>query len=122
MNSLQKFYHWIAHSPSLFKPTLPFVTFESVPHTPLLNTELYTGNPRLGFLYQHLCTKFLNSSPRYQVVAEEIQLNEITGRTIGAVDLILKNLESSSMNTGKLLLNFIYSTKEFGMVLTRTIN
>ncbi|TOH24507.1 DUF1853 family protein, partial [Vibrio parahaemolyticus] len=54
-------------------------------------SEEYQGNPRLGFLYQHLCTAALANSEEYEILAEEIQLNDSDGKTIGAIDLILKN-------------------------------
>ena len=97
MNSLQRFYQWIACTPPLFKLQTPFVTVEDLLASPLSDNEDYDGNPRLGFLYQHLCTKLLTCSPRYELVAEEIQINGKTGRTIGAVDLILKNQETNCL-------------------------
>ncbi|WP_047045086.1 DUF1853 family protein [Vibrio mexicanus] len=106
MNSLQKFYHWIANTPPLFKAKPPFTTFESIPHTSLADEERYEGNPRLGFLYQHLCTRLLSSSPRYEILAEEIQLNDATGRTIGAVDLILRNQEQKSHEHWEVAIKF----------------
>ncbi|HCH01657.1 MAG TPA: DUF1853 domain-containing protein [Vibrio sp.] len=50
----------------------------------------YSGNSRLGFWYQHLCHQYFASHPSYQIVAEEIQLNH-QGRTIGALDFVLRN-------------------------------
>ncbi|USD41892.1 DUF1853 family protein [Vibrio sp. SCSIO 43135] len=90
MNSQQRFYHWIANTEPLFEITPPF---ESLQH---LNTLLpqdlgYDGNPRLGFLYQHLCTQLLTSSNQYTLELEEIQINRDNGQTLGAIDLILNN-------------------------------
>lgn len=42
-------------------------------------------------MYQHLCTAALANSEQYEIIAEEIQLNDSDGKTIGAIDLILKN-------------------------------
>ncbi len=42
-------------------------------------------------MYQHLCTAALANSEEYEILAEEIQLNDSDGKTIGAIDLILKN-------------------------------
>lgn len=106
MNQLQRFYHWIASSPPLFQLRPPFVTLEDLPVAPLCESEEYSGNPRLGFLYQHLCTAVLSQSPRYQLIAEEIQLNDSHGRTIGAVDLILKNNESGQIEHWEVAIKF----------------
>ncbi|OIQ26090.1 DUF1853 family protein [uncultured Vibrio sp.] len=91
MNQLQRFYQWIASTPSLFQPQPPFVDFIDVDAPPLPATEIYEGNRRLGFLYQHLCTKLIDNIPRYQVELEEIQLNTPSGKTLGAIDFILHN-------------------------------
>ncbi|MDV6253102.1 DUF1853 family protein [Vibrio sp. EA2] len=106
MNQLQRFYDWIASSPPLFQLRPPFATLEDLSVTPLCESEEYTGNPRLGFLYQHLCTAALANSHRYQVVAEEIQLNDTNGRTIGAVDLVLKNTESGQLEHWEVAIKF----------------
>ncbi|ELB2893219.1 DUF1853 family protein [Vibrio alginolyticus] len=106
MNQLQRFYQWIATSPPLFKLRPPFATLEDLTVTPLKNTEQYNGNPRLGFLYQHLCTAVLSSSERYQVIAEEVQLNDIEGKTIGAIDLVLRNTESNQIEHWEVAIKF----------------
>lgn len=106
MNQLQRFYQWIATSPPLFQLRPPFVTLEEVSAPPLCAFEEYKGNPRLGFLYQHLCTTLLSNSHHYQIVAEEIQLNAPDGRTIGAVDLILKNTESGQVEHWEVAIKF----------------
>ena len=48
----------------------------------------------------------LSNSERYQVVAEEIQLNDHTGRTIGAVDLMLQNTESGQLEHWEVAIKF----------------
>lgn len=106
MNSLQRFHQWIANTPPLFKLKEPFVTVEDIPTLPLSDNEEYDGNPRLGFLYQHLCTKLLTCSSRYELIAEEIQLNDTTGRTIGAVDLILENQETNQHEHWEVAIKF----------------
>ncbi|ALR16171.1 DUF1853 family protein [Vibrio natriegens] len=106
MNQLQRFYDWIATSPPLFQLRPPFATLEDLSVAPLCESEQYSGNPRLGFLYQHLCTAVLSHSERYQVVAEEIQLNDHTGRTIGAVDLVLQNTESGQLEHWEVAIKF----------------
>ncbi|PFG46033.1 hypothetical protein ATG66_3127 [Vibrio sp. ES.051] len=106
MNQLQRFYQWIVSSPPLFQLCLPFATLEHLSITPLDNSEQYHGNPRLGFLYQHLCTSALVSSNRYQLIAEEIQLNDANGRTIGAIDLMLKNKEDDRLEHWEVAIKF----------------
>lgn len=106
MNSLQRFYQWIANTPPLFKVTPPFITVDNIPTLPLSRDETYNGNSRLGFLYQHLCTKLLADSSRYEFIADEIQLNDSKGRTIGAVDLILKNLEDEEYEHWEVAIKF----------------
>ncbi|EKO3811075.1 MULTISPECIES: DUF1853 family protein [Vibrio] len=106
MNSLQRFQQWIANTPPLFKLKSPFVTVKDIQTQALPDNEEYDGNPRLGFLYQYLCTKLLTCSPRYELVAEEVQLNDATGRTIGAVDLILKDVESNQHEHWEVAIKF----------------
>ena len=106
MNSLQRFQQWIANTPPLFKLKSPFVTVKDIQTQALPDNEKYDGNPRLGFLYQYLCTKLLTCSPRYELVAEEIQLNDATGRTIGAVDLILKDVENNQHEHWEVAIKF----------------
>jgi hypothetical protein len=106
MNSLQRFYQWISDTPPLFKLNAPFVTMENIPTRALVENEEYDGNPRLGFLYQYLCSKLLENSPRYELIAEEIQLNNQSGQTIGAVDLILKNRETNALEHWEVAIKF----------------
>lgn len=90
MNTLERFYHWVHKTPSLFKLTKPFVDVTQLDFAPLHQQE-YKGNPRLGFLYQYLCTELLTNSPQYSLLEEEIQINKPSGQTLGAIDLILRN-------------------------------
>ncbi|MEF1256152.1 MULTISPECIES: DUF1853 family protein [unclassified Vibrio] len=90
MSQLERFYHWIAAAPSLFELKAPFESLEHLIPPPLEASE-YRGNPRLGFLYQYLCTELLKHSGHYQLEAEEIQVNQPSGQTLGAIDLILSN-------------------------------
>ncbi len=106
MNQLQRFYQWIASSPPLFQLQDPFVSLDNLSVDPLCKFEEYNGNPRLGFLYQHLCTAVLTNSNQYQLIAEEVQLNGPDGRTIGAVDLVLKNIESGQIEHWEVAIKF----------------
>lgn len=105
MNQLQRFSTWIANSPSLFELTPPFVSLEDIDVKPLLNSE-YTGNPRLGFLYQHLCTELLQQSGRYSIVLDEAQIHHDNGQTLGAIDLILKNQQSNQLEHWEVAIKF----------------
>ncbi|NRF15698.1 DUF1853 family protein [Vibrio coralliilyticus] len=105
MNQLQRFYHWIASSPSLFTLTPPFESLQTLPVHPLSDPN-YHGNPRLGFLYQHLCTELLVNSGRYSVELEEVQIHRENGQTLGAIDLILKNESSNQLEHWEVAIKF----------------
>ena len=92
MHSLQRFYHWIAKTPSLFEVKPPFEDLSSL-SIPAYQEDEYQGNPRLGLIYQYLCTKLLTQSGQYSLLDEEIQINKPCGQTLGAIDLILTNHE-----------------------------
>lgn len=85
--------HWVSTTPTLFQgegvvaARTPFL-----PNVPTLKEE-YRGNPRLGFLYQHLCSLLFTLNPTYSAVSEEIQLNE-AGSTLGSLDFVIKNKRS----------------------------
>ncbi len=78
---------------------------------PLLNDGLnivsdhYDGNPRLGFLYQELCKRLFDIHPDYQVVAEEIQLQQ-DKRTIGAIDFLLENSQNNGIEHWEVAIKF----------------
>lgn len=105
MNQLQRFSQWIANSPSLFELSTPFVSLQHLPLT-ITDALSYQGNPRLGFLYQHLCTDLLARSSRYTVELEELQLNRENGQTLGAIDLILRNNVDNSYEHWEVAIKF----------------
>lgn len=90
MNSLQRFYQWIINTPALFQLQPPFEDFSKLSIPPLADDKHYCGNPRLGFLYQYLCTHALQQSQHYDLSLEEVQINAPSGQTLGAIDLILE--------------------------------
>ena len=92
MNPLQHFSQWIINTPSLFEAKTPFVTLQTLEVDPTRTLE-YSGNPRLGFIYQHLCTELLSHCEQYSIELEELQVNRENGQTLGAIDLILQNKE-----------------------------
>ncbi|UPQ87308.1 DUF1853 family protein [Vibrio sinaloensis] len=105
MNALQRFYHWIHETPSLFTLTPPFVDLKGLAIGPLQQMD-YQGNPRLGFIYQHLCTELLSNSEKYSLLEEEIQVNNPSGQTLGAIDLILDNLETQRQEHWEVAIKF----------------
>ncbi|NOI81382.1 DUF1853 family protein [Vibrio tubiashii] len=115
MNALQRFYHWVHETPSLFNLTPPFVDVKALNITPLKQDD-YQGNPRLGFIYQHLCTELISNSSKYSLLEEEIQINKASGQTIGAIDLILDNLESHQKEHWEVAIKFylLYSGTWYG--------
>ncbi|KHT46293.1 DUF1853 family protein [Vibrio sinaloensis] len=105
MNALERFYHWVHETPSLFEITPPFVDIKALNITPLKHDD-YQGNPRLGFIYQHLCTELLRNSEEYSLLEEEIQINKTSGQTLGAIDLILKNRQSQQNEHWEVAIKF----------------
>ncbi|WP_372586273.1 DUF1853 family protein [Vibrio aestuarianus] len=87
LNSLT---NWVSTTPALFHhkgvvaAQHPFM--QDIPQL----KEGYAGNPRLGFIYQHLCSLLFKLDPTYSAVSEEIQLND-SGTTLGALDFVVKN-------------------------------
>ncbi|NLS11583.1 DUF1853 family protein [Vibrio sp. SM6] len=106
MSSLMQFAHWITGNPSLVKEDGIFCS----PHTlglsapPSLPT--YQGNPRLGFVYQSLISSLLQNTPRYTRVAEELQLNDQHGRTVGAIDFLLRDNDSQQIEHWEVAIKF----------------
>ncbi|RTZ15375.1 DUF1853 family protein [Vibrio aquaticus] len=105
MNTLERFYHWVHETPSLFKLTKPFVDLTQFDLTPLRQQE-YQGNPRLGFLYQYLCTELISNSRQYSLLEEEIQINKPSGQTLGAIDLILRNNDTTQNEHWEVAIKF----------------
>ncbi|WP_070962755.1 DUF1853 family protein [Vibrio sonorensis] len=105
MNSLQRFYHWIANSPALLETTYPITDFAHLPVPALESSVRYNGNPRLGFVYQHLVNQVLLNSKRYSIELEEIQLND-SGRTLGAIDMIVKDKITNKLEHWEVAIKF----------------
>jgi hypothetical protein len=87
---LTRFSDWVINRNGLLQPTSiianpsPFLGLSP-------NSQVrYSGNPRLGFIYQHLCYQLFAQSPHYQILAEEIQIQH-KQRTLGAIDFIIKD-------------------------------
>ncbi len=103
---MKAFFNWIVHTPSLFHTTPPFEDFTAFdasiePKHPLN----YQGNQRLGFVYQYLCAQVFESSERFAIREEEIQINQ-QGKTLGAVDFILEDRQSKQMQHWEVAIKF----------------
>ncbi|MFW7523867.1 DUF1853 family protein [Vibrio ostreicida] len=105
MNQHQRFYDWIASTPPLFKTVGPFANLQELDIEPFQLAN-YEGNPRLGFLYQHLCTELLSHCTRYSVELEELQINHASGKTLGAIDLILHNHQNNRREHWEVAIKF----------------
>lgn len=105
MSPYQRFYHWIATTPPLFECIAPFESLQELAFSPT-DTSDYSGNPRLGFLYQHLCTELLTNTSSYSVELEEVQINKDNGQTLGAIDLILNNHQTRRQEHWEVAIKF----------------
>jgi hypothetical protein len=106
MASLQRFFQWIMESPPLLEckqPVSDLTQFSSPLALP--NDHQYQGNPRLGFVYQHLCQTLIENSPHYSIAHDEIQIN-VDGRTLGAIDFILEDKRSAHLEHWEVAIKF----------------
>lgn len=65
----------------------------------------YHGSRRLGFYYQWLWRELIIHHPDYHLIAEEIQVSE-EGRTIGAVDFLVKNRVANTLEHWEVAIKF----------------
>ena len=106
MTALQRFYQWVIDSPPLLEikpPISDLSAFSS--HHAIDSSHTYDGNPRLGFLYQHLCEQVITASPNYSIKHDEIQIN-VEGRTLGAIDFILEEESSQKLEHWEVAIKF----------------
>ena len=80
---------WIITTPSLLIGATPIELFSPFSQPSPEQLAPYTGNRRLGFLYQHLCSVLFHHSDHYLAVHEELQINH-QGKTLGAVDFVVE--------------------------------
>ncbi|MFB9133561.1 DUF1853 family protein [Vibrio olivae] len=105
---MQHFYQWVIETPALFEleQSAPFTSFE---HLGLSQQRpeamVYQGNPRLGFVYQYLCDQVLKHSSQFEVVEQEIQLNQ-NGKTLGAIDFIVRDHQQSQLQHWEVAIKF----------------
>jgi len=105
MNELARIAQWIQKTPSLFADSAPVIQSCPVQNVDLDWPDQYQGNPRLGFLYQYILSQLFSNSNNYQLMAEEIQLSA-EGRTLGAIDFIVKNLVNSHVEHWEVAIKF----------------
>ncbi len=116
---LQTLYQWIITRPSLFAgngaENAPFYDFSGAQVSVAPESLHYQGNPRLGFIYQHLCAEVLQHSPRYKLCGEELQLNS-QGRTLGAIDFIVQDKASGQFEHWEVAIKFylLHQQKWYG--------
>ncbi len=86
-----RFINWIISTPSLFD--VDDIIVSRAPFTRKVTgvSDKYEGNPRLGFIYQTLCSRLFAGSEQFKLLAEEIQINQ-DGKTVGAIDFIVENM------------------------------
>ncbi|MCL9773225.1 DUF1853 family protein [Vibrio sp. S4B1] len=103
---LPEFATWISQVSSLTygDPRLETKLPPSADFVPL-DTAPYHGNPRLGFLYQELCRRHFEQHPDYDVVAEEIQLQQ-DKKTLGAIDFLISNKRQSTLEHWEVAIKF----------------
>ncbi|WP_232313166.1 DUF1853 family protein [Enterovibrio coralii] len=90
-DQVQRDLAWIRHASSVVEldPTL-YVSRDFWNKLPDIPAASYEGGHRIGFYYQWLIQQCLKASADHSLVAEEIQVED-EGRTIGAVDFVVKN-------------------------------
>ena len=83
---------WIITTPSLLLGSVPIEVFSPFSQPSPQDLPAYTGNQRLGFLYQYLCSVLFRHCNRYVAIEEELQINH-QGKTLGAVDFVVETQE-----------------------------
>lgn len=102
---LEQIANWIITRPGLIQGDSVIVGKAPFSHSQLSFNNDYQGNPFLGFIYQHVCAELFNSSPNYQLLAEEIQLIQ-DKETIGAIDFIAKNNQTRNIEQWEVAIKF----------------
>ncbi len=114
-NNIQKLSDWVINTPTLFKLNDPVHEVAPFSHISQKSICPYSGNPRLGFVYQYVCQQLFQLSGRYSIIKEEIQLHQ-HGRTLGAIDFILKNQETQAIEHWEVAIKFylLHNTLWYG--------
>ncbi|MCG7495778.1 DUF1853 family protein [Vibrio sp. Of7-15] len=97
---------WVIKTPTLFSPPLPFCEIDWIQEFKHSNIDhLYSGPNRIGFYYQWLWLHLIQQSSRYQLIAEEIQLNDKT-KTIGALDFLVEDTHNNQIEHWEVAVKF----------------
>ncbi|MBD1559120.1 DUF1853 family protein [Vibrio sp. S9_S30] len=102
---LNKLLHWVASTPTLFNLSPPVCENSPFSQDIPSRMNVYTGNQRLGFVYQYACRCLFQTSSKYKLLGEEIQLQQ-DGRTLGSIDFILENRESQTIEHWEVAIKF----------------
>ncbi|MCL9782583.1 DUF1853 family protein [Vibrio sp. S4M6] len=105
MTPLTRIAQWVQNTPSLFKHNAPVWQASPVQNVQMDWPESYQGNPRLGFVYQYIFSQLFSQANNYQLLAEEIQLNQ-NGKTLGAIDFIVNNLALNQVEHWEIAIKF----------------
>ncbi|MGF1764371.1 DUF1853 family protein [Aliivibrio kagoshimensis] len=97
---------WIIHSPSLFIDpiVLNVGNLNGIHFQPFISGSYGLSN-RLGFYYQWLWKQVIEQSAHYDLIAEEVQINH-EGRTIGAIDFILREHATQQLEHWEIAVKF----------------
>lgn len=102
---IKKLMQWVVTTPPLFQGSEPIVSKVPFLLPSYKQWPMYEGNSRLGFIYQYLCLQLFTTSPRYNAVSEEIQLNQ-HGTTLGSIDFIAKNRKTEQYEHWEVAIKF----------------
>ncbi|MCE0494551.1 DUF1853 family protein [Vibrio salinus] len=102
---LDQIANWIMTHPGLLQGNSVIADNAPFSSVPLSMHHAYQGNPRLGFIYQHVCSELFNASPEYQLLAEEIQLIR-DKKTLGAIDFIAHNIRTQHIEHWEVAIKF----------------
>ncbi|MFA0447905.1 DUF1853 family protein [Vibrio breoganii] len=115
VSTLSQFADWIATTPPLLHGDEIIV--EALPFQTLCAEKMhtYTGNPRLGFIYQYLCEQLFIHHPSLSITTTELQLSD-NGRTIGELDFILHNHQHDRFEHWEVAIKFylLHGDKWYG--------
>ncbi|MDW6093477.1 DUF1853 family protein [Vibrio rhizosphaerae] len=97
---------WIGETPGLFLAEPPIESYSPFTEHDRSSVSLPAlPNQRLGLLYQSVCSALFAASPSYTLIAEEIQIID-DGKTLGAVDFILGNQQTSQQEHWEVAIKF----------------
>ncbi|GLQ71895.1 hypothetical protein GCM10007932_12550 [Vibrio penaeicida] len=112
---IDKLLHWVASTPSLFNLNAPVCGNSPFSQNIPVSMNGYSGNQRLGFVYQYACRCLFQANSQYRLLEEEIQLQQ-DGRTLGAIDFILENHDNQTIEHWEVAIKFylLHNTLWYG--------